>query len=150
MRIVFLDAGPLGLISNPRGLAAAVQCRQWVKDLSASGVRVMIPEIADYEVRRELIRAGKSNGLRRLDQVNEVLDFAPITSEIMVRAAELWAQARKAGRTTAHPEALDGDCILAATAILTAEADDEVVVATANVSHVGLFVVSRPWEDIAP
>lgn len=150
MRVVFLDTGPLGLISNPRGTPEAVRCRQWVKDLSAAGIRVMVPEIADYEVRRELIRAGKLPGLRRLDQVDALLDFAPITSDIMVRAAELWADARNQGRPTAPPEALDGDCILAATAMLTAEPDDDVVVATANASHLGLFVTALPWQVIHP
>ena len=29
----------------------------------------MIPEISDYEVRRELIRAQRTEGIRRLDQL---------------------------------------------------------------------------------
>ena len=75
---------------------------------------VFVPEIADYEVRRELLRIGATTGLRRLDQVKATLDYAPITTAVMLRAAELWAAARRAGRPMAPPEALDGDCILAA------------------------------------
>ncbi|MEX2261699.1 MAG: hypothetical protein WD696_07095 [Bryobacteraceae bacterium] len=44
----------------------------------------MIPEIADYEVRRELLRAGKEKGLGRLDAL-------PITTPVMLKAAEFWA-----------------------------------------------------------
>ncbi len=38
MRLVFLDSGPLGLLTNPRGRSKPDQCRQWVKDLAAAGV----------------------------------------------------------------------------------------------------------------
>jgi hypothetical protein len=34
--------------------------------LLVSGVRVVLPEIADYEVRRELLRAGKAAGVARV------------------------------------------------------------------------------------
>ena len=51
MRLVFLDSGPLGLLTNPRGRPKSDQCRQWVKNLAAAGVRVFVPEIADYEGR---------------------------------------------------------------------------------------------------
>ena len=39
MRVVFLDAGPLGLLSNARGKPRADRCRQWAIDLTAAGVR---------------------------------------------------------------------------------------------------------------
>jgi hypothetical protein len=94
MRLVFLDSGPLGLLTNPRGRPKSGQCRQWVKDLAAAGVRVFVPEIADYEVRRKLIHIQAIAGIRRLDQVKATLDYAPITTDVMLRAAELWAAAR--------------------------------------------------------
>jgi hypothetical protein len=105
MRLVFLDSGPLGLLTNPRGRPKSDQCRQWVKDLAAAGVRVFVPEIADYEVRRKLIPIQASAGLRRLDQVKATLDYAPVTTDAMPRAAELWAAARSAGLPTAGPDA---------------------------------------------
>ena len=43
MRLVFLDSGPLGLLSNPRGKPKPDQCRQWAKDLTAAGVRIFVP-----------------------------------------------------------------------------------------------------------
>jgi predicted nucleic acid-binding protein len=148
MRLVFLDAGPLGLITNPKAKPRAVLCKQWVRGLLAAGVRVYVPEIADYEIRRELIRVGATAGLVRLDQVKGGLDYAPITTDVMLHAASLWAQARNAGRQTAHPEALDGDCILAALAITAAGPGDILTVATDNVAHLGQFVDARPFEQI--
>jgi predicted nucleic acid-binding protein len=148
MRFVFLDTGPLGLVSHPRAKPEAVRCRQWVVDLSAAGVRVFVPEIADYEVRRELLRVRATAGLRRLDQVKATLDFASITSDVMLKAAELWAQARQRGLPPAPPEALDADCILAAQALLSAGPGDVVTVATNNVGHLSQFVDAQPWETI--
>lgn len=150
MRLVFLDTGPLGLLSNARGKPRANQCRQWAKDLGAAGVRIVVPEIADYEVRRELIRLGATAGIRRLDQVQATLEYAPLATDVMLRAAELWADARRAGRPTAAPEALDADCILAAQALLAAGPGDAVTVATDNVGHLARFVDARLWEQITP
>jgi len=79
---------------------------------AAAGVRVFVPGMADYEVRRKLIHIQAIAGIRRLDRVKATLDYAPITTDVMLRAAELWATARSAGLPTAVPDALDGDCIL--------------------------------------
>lgn len=69
----------------------------------------------------------------------------------MLRAAELWAKARREGAPTAHPERLDVDVILAAQVHRFAEAfDTAVVVATTNARHLSRFVDARQWEEIAP
>jgi predicted nucleic acid-binding protein len=148
MRLVFLDTGPLGLISHPRAKADAVRCRQWAQGLMAAGVRLVVPEICDYEVRRELIRANKTAGLRRLDHVKTALDYDPLTTDVMLKAAELWAQARNRGLAPAPADALDGDCILAAQALLSTGPGDTVTVATDNVGHLAQFVDARPWTTI--
>jgi predicted nucleic acid-binding protein len=148
MRLVLLDSGPLGLLTNPRGRSKPDRCRQWVKDLAAAGARVFVPEIADYEVRRKLIHIRATAGIRRLDQVKSTLDYAPLTTDVMLLAAELWAAARSVGLPTAKPEALDGDCILAAQALLAAGPDDTVTVATDNIAHLSRFLDARLWEAI--
>ena len=61
----------------------------------------------------------------------------------MLRAAELWAQARQQGYPTADPQALDGDVILAAQALTL-----HGIVATDNVGHLARFVDARPWQEI--
>lgn len=63
-RIVVLDTGPLGLACQAPGIALADRCRQWIQDLDAASVPVIAPEIADYEVRCELLRLNATAGLR--------------------------------------------------------------------------------------
>jgi hypothetical protein len=65
--IVLLDAGPLGMITNPKSSPENEACKNWLAHLASRGFDIVIPEIADYEVRRELLRAGKDRGLARLD-----------------------------------------------------------------------------------
>lgn len=150
MRLVLLDSGPLGLLTNARGKPDPDRCRQWVIDLAAAGTRIYVPEIADYEVRRKLTHIGATAGLRRLDQVNAKLKYAALTTAVMRKASEVWAQARQRGRPTAAPQSLDGDCILIAQALLAGNPGDVVIVATANVGHLGRFVDARLWDQIAP
>ncbi len=150
MRLVFLDSGPVGLLANPRATPLAVRCWQWVNGLTAAGVRVFVPEIADYEVRRKLLHIRSHDSLTRLDALRSTLDYVPITTDVMLRAAELWADTRRVGRPTASPDALDGDCILAAQALLASDPGDVLTVATGNVGHLGRFVDARPWEAVTP
>jgi predicted nucleic acid-binding protein len=107
-----------------------------------------MPEIADYEVRRELLRAQKRAGIARLDRLKTRIGYAPITTEAMLLAAEFWAQARRQGRPTTDDRALDGDVILAAQATVLGGGGDAVVIATANVGHLERFVEARNWEAI--
>lgn len=144
-----LDTGPLGMVTNPKTSSAICQeCKLWLDDLPLKGYEVMLPEIADYELRRELLRVGKVAGIRRLDQLKAAITYRPITTEVMLKAADLWAEARKRGRPTADPKELDGDVILAAQAALVAEEGNEVIVATTNVGHLSQFVDARDWRLI--
>ncbi len=58
-RIILLDSGPLGLITNPSASAEDRECNAWMQTRLREGDRVMVPAISDYEVRRELLRAEK-------------------------------------------------------------------------------------------
>jgi hypothetical protein len=108
----------------------------------------VIPEIADYEVRRELLRAGKDRGLVRLDALKGLLGYAPITTPVMLSAAEFWATARQRGRQSADDASLDADMILVAQARALNSGGDKAVIATTNVRHLALFAQARPWHDI--
>jgi predicted nucleic acid-binding protein len=112
-------------------------------------VSVCVPEIADYELRRELLRMERAESVRRLNELKRRLRYLPITTNAMLKAAELWAAARTAGKPTADHKALDADAILAAQSIGLSEAGDRVVVATTNVGHLSRFVDARLWRDIA-
>ncbi len=148
--MVLLDAGPLGRVTHPRAETRNRQATEWLKGLLSAGVSVRVPEIADYEVRRELLRAGRTKGVRRLDQLKERIGYVALTTEAMLLAAQFWADARRRGRPTAPDEALDADVILAAqAAVLESNGEDvAVVVATENVGHLSRFVTAKLWEQI--
>ena len=82
-RIVLLDSGPLGIVINPKATSPLSQeGKVWLEYLPQKGYIVMLPEIADYEVRRELIREGKTAGIRRLDQLKSQIPYRPLTTEV--------------------------------------------------------------------
>jgi predicted nucleic acid-binding protein len=149
-RVVILDAGPVGLASKAAGKPEVSLCQDWIASLIRVGTIVAVPEIARYEVRRELVRVGAHAGLRRLDEFQNDLFFLPITSQIMDRASELWAEVRRQGLPTAGDAALDGDAILAAHALVMIQAGHRVVVATTNVAHLSRFrgVMALDWRSI--
>ena len=149
---IVVDAGVLGLVTQRRGVDAADACRRWMTECLRRGHSFFVPEIADYEVRRELLRAGKATGLARLDAFSsaEPDRYIPLTTAVMRRAAELWADARRSGRPTAPDHALDCDVILAAQALSLAHGSNDVVVATPNVGHLARFVTAKEWTNIQP
>ena len=152
--IVILDSRPLGLITNPRQNAEADACKVWMQGLLDRGNRVLVPEITDYELRRELLRADKAAGLLALDRTKITLGYVPITTAAMQQAAEFWAQARRMRLPTAPGLALDADVILAAQAAtldpnVWGLPDAGVVIATSNVGHLSRFTDAREWPDIA-
>jgi predicted nucleic acid-binding protein len=148
MRVVVLDSGPLWLASKPLGQPAADRCRTWLGLLDIAGVRVVVPEIADYEVRRKLLHSRVTAGIARLDHLEAGLAYEPITTDVMRLAAEYWADARRAGLPTAGPRSLDADAILAAQAVLACDPADTVTVATTNVGHLARFVAAEVWDRI--
>jgi predicted nucleic acid-binding protein len=141
---IALDATPLSLLCHPDPrIPVVAEINLWLEARLLAGVVVYVPEITDYEVRRELIRAGKRKSLRKLDDLIHQAAYLPLDTATMRRAAELWAQARNRGTPTAPPEALDADVILAAQAERAGA-----IVATENVGHLARFVTARHWRDI--
>lgn len=146
IRAVLLDAGPLGLVTNPRLSPQSTACAEWLQALAGRGTRILLPEIADYEVRRELYRANKVKGVERLDALGSLLEYLPISTAAMHRAAQLWAQARQQGQPTAGDKTIDGDMILAGQALTLDEPD--LVIATTNVGHLARFAPADLWQNI--
>jgi predicted nucleic acid-binding protein len=147
-RVIVLDTEPLGLVNNPKLSAESVTCAQWLQVHVKSGNRIIVPEIADYKVRRELLRANKTKGIARLDDLAKFLEYLPITTIAMRQAAQLWAQARQQGQPTAGDKTIDGDMILVAQAMTLAVPG--VVIATTNVDHLSRFIAAELWQNIAP
>jgi len=133
-----------------KGLPAAEACRGWLAERVRSGIQVLVPEIADYEVRRELIRLGHVQALQRLDAFILAVPgrYLGITTIAMKRAAELWAEARRQGVPTADPKVLDGDVILAAQALTSGHAIADIAVASSNPIHIRRFIASDLWANL--
>ncbi len=146
--VVLLDSGPLGLVSHPNAEKVNAEAVEWLEALLSAGVSVLIAEIADYEVRRELLRAGRQRGVRRLDELKEAIGYRPITTPAMLTAAGLWADARKQGQPTAPDPALDADVILAVQAKDVESECQRVIVATTNARHLSRFVEAKAWQEI--
>ncbi|MFL5330494.1 MAG: PIN domain-containing protein [Gemmataceae bacterium] len=139
-----LDAGPLGLLTHDKP-AHRVPMQNWVVQQIAGGSIIYVSEVADYEVRRELvrlIRAGKlpASRLNRLDQLARLCNYLPVSTAIWHRAADLWAEARLQGKPTAAAAALDADVLIAAQA---QEVNASVV--TNNAGHIGRWAPVLTW-----
>ncbi|HEY3117713.1 MAG TPA: nucleic acid-binding protein [Chloroflexota bacterium] len=137
------------MLCNPTAASPeTITCKLWFEDRLSHGADFAIPEIADYEIRRELLLGGRTESLRRLDLFKSSLIYVPITTPMMLRAAELWALARQRGRPTAGGEALDGDMILCAQWDWARARSDDVVIATTNVRHLSEFSDARVWREL--
>ena len=149
---VFLDAGPLGMITNPKKSPATTVIVQWAFDLEAAGHWLIVPAMADYEVRRELVRAEKAEGTACLNAFNSAVPgrFLSVTDEALLIGADLWARARNTGTTTADPKELNADVLIAGQALATGLPPSEFIIATLNVGHLALFVPAELWPNVKP
>lgn len=156
IQLLFLDTGPLGLITHPKASIENQKCTQWLQSLLHRGVTVVVPEIADYELRREYEltarRSGSRRAIEKLNALNTTLTYLPLDTAAMRRATELWAEVRYRGQPTADDKALDGDVILSAQVDWVAQqanlGREEFVVATTNLKHLEQFVPAKLWHEI--
>lgn len=144
---VLLDTGPLGVLTNPNHTAARRAAERWLTALLVAGRRVVLPDVCDYELRRELLHRRSTRAVGRLNWLHTQLEPLPVTRAAILTAAELWADARRRGLATASPGELDADVILAAQAETLG---GPTVVATANVAHLSRFTPAEFWLSIGP
>jgi predicted nucleic acid-binding protein len=104
----------------------------------------LLSEVADYELRRELIRIRAAHSLARLDDLARELRYIPVTTATWRSAANHWAWLRRTGKATASEHALDGDVLIAAQAI----AEDATLVTT-NPGHFSAIVKAIEWRELA-
>jgi predicted nucleic acid-binding protein len=150
IQFVFLDSGPLSLLTHPHRTVAPVAIEAWLLRCLLEGRQVIVPAIVYYELRRELLRANKTLGMKRLDDfVNaNPSRYLALTDRALRLASELWAQSRRTGRPTASPHALDIDVLIAAQALALGASPSELVIATTNRKHLSQFVDARDWTEI--
>jgi predicted nucleic acid-binding protein len=144
---VLLDSYPLGALSHP---IPDVGILRWAAACHSAGHELYVPEVFDYEVRRELLRANKKIGIGKLNALKTVFRFLPITSPAMLLAADLWAKSRQSGLPTGDPKKLDIDVILAAQALTLGVPASDLMIATNNVGHLSRFVPADLWSNVKP
>lgn len=148
-QFIFLDSGPLGLLTHPRQTAEVAAVSDWVARMLESGRRVLVPAIVYYELKRELLRAKKPFSVERLDAFTRISSrYVPLTDDALRFAAELWAKARQEGMPTADSRELDIDVILAAQVLSFGAIEGETVIATTNVRHLARFSRAKNWNEI--
>jgi hypothetical protein len=152
-RLILLDGGPLGMIVRAPSKPHIVRCLTWLNTILATGAIVVMPEIAHYEVRRELLRIRAVGSLRRLDHAldpSSGFDHLALTTNAIIKAAEFWAFLRQTGVPTASPDALDADAILAGQASIAGQPGDTVTIATTNLAHLSRFpgIDAQTWDHI--
>jgi hypothetical protein len=130
-----------------------VRCLTRLKTIHATGAVVIIPGIAHYEVRRELLRIWALGSLRRLDYTLEPssgFEHLFLTTDAIVKAAEFRAGVRHSGMPTSSLDALDADVILAGQAALGGQPGDTVTIATTNLAHLNRFlgIDVQTWDQI--
>src|SRR5688572_23150967 len=84
---------PVGLLTQRPGVPVAEDCRDGARRCLGAGFRLIVPAIVNYEIRRELLRAGKRDGLARLERfITRAPDrYLPLTDAALQQAAVLWA-----------------------------------------------------------
>ena len=141
---VVLDARPLLQICHPRKWE---DISDWSAQVVASGRRVVVPEITDYEVRRLLLKREATRQIEELERYVDELYYAPLTTALMREAAQIWAEAENSGHRFGHPKTLNADAILVAQ---TQAMGEDVTVITRNVRHLAPFVEAVWWTHFAP
>jgi len=151
-KVIVMDTTPLGVATQLPTTPERLAFHNWIADCHRAGHRIVVPEVADYEIRRELVRANNVAAIGRLDNFISAVPgrYVPITTTAMRLAADLWARARNVGMPTADRHALDGDVILAAQALTLGVPVDDVAVVTDNVAHLSRYVTAAHWQNIAP
>lgn len=134
-KVVLVDSTPLGQITHPN---IKPQVKNWLQNLNNQEIKLLIPEIADYELRRQLLLNNRVKSIKRLDDLIKGR-LILIDRKTVLKACELWAWIRKQGLPTADRENIDGDVILSAQAILQTEFYYEVIIVTENVKHISRF-----------
>lgn len=149
-KTILLDSSPLSILANPAQTSEVRAITEWLADCDAAGHRIIVPEIIDYEVRRELLRSRKAASVAERDNLKADLTHLPLTTVALLKAAELWAQTRQQGKPPSHDENIDVDVILAAQALTLGVPTADIVVATINRRHLSLFLPADLWSNITP
>lgn len=62
-QVVLLDAGVIGLLTNPNRTPNNVACARWLQAIAMARIRVIVPPLVHEEVRRERLQTQKNQWL---------------------------------------------------------------------------------------
>lgn len=151
--VIVLDTFPASSTGKQLGKSpsTSVKCQEWISDCENSGHIVLVPAVVYYEALREYELQQMHVQISRLKAFClHPKRYLPLNLSHWELAAQLWAQARRNGKPTADPQALDCDVLLAAQAICLGLPTSEYIVATTNPKHLSLFVPCDVWTNISP
>ena len=96
-QVLFLDSGPLSLITHPQRSAEVLGVTECLSRRLLSGSRMIVPAIVYYDLKRQLLRAKKTVSIGRLDVFINATPgrYLPLSDETLPLAAELWAKSRQ-------------------------------------------------------
>ena len=139
---------------SPRVHAALATSLTGTESLTETDFVVVVPEVADYEVRRELILARLELSPPGSPPSAQRHGSSQSPARSCCGCANLGGR-KGMGRPMAARERLDGDAILLATARSLAASqprslagEGTVMIATTNVRHLAHFANARLWSDI--
>jgi predicted nucleic acid-binding protein len=136
MRLL-LDTSVLGRICHPRKY---LDVRAWFLRALIDH-DLLLSEVADYELRRELLRLESKRSIARLDELTREIQYVPMTTATWRSAAKLWAEQRRAGRPTG--DGLDADLM-----IVSQAREELAAVVTLNEKHFAGLVDVYSWTAV--
>lgn len=138
-----MDSGPLNEIIKPQPSTDVIR---WLRFIDKNRIAVRVPEIIDYELRREIVlqylvgKNDSSKSINRLNKYRKTERFIPINPSVtLTDACEIWAELRYIGQGTSDVKNIDVDVILAAQALSMKKDFDEVIIVTGNLSDICRF-----------
>lgn len=138
---LLLDTNVLVRLCHPTGHQ---DVKDWFRALLLKGgaaPEFLISVLADYELRRALLRRGGTASLDRLDELARSVTVVPITPEVVRRGAEIFASIPESGGNRAS----DADVLMAAQAQL----EGAVLVTSDALLRDVPGIMAKDWHEIA-
>jgi predicted nucleic acid-binding protein len=135
-----LDTNMLVRICHPTDYR---DVQEWLRSLLLRGAdapELLVSVLADYELRRALLRRGAHASLAQLDSVVRSASYVPVTAEVGRRAADISAGLSPELRRRVS----DVDILIAA----QAQIENAILVTSDRALHDVPGVVAKDWTEI--
>jgi predicted nucleic acid-binding protein len=137
---ILLDSGPLGkMVHQERTYIEPTRLlEKFAKD---NGISLLIPEIIEMELKKELVNRGFVKSIRKLNKFGQQDRIIKLTQDDRLLAKEIENNLRKEGKSISK-EIPSNDGILAAQAInlKISQEYEKVIILTENIKHITKLV----------